>query len=340
MSSENSGEQTTNQINMTELLALLKGQKCVVFCRVSSIGQTGGFAISFEVQEAKGNHCATVIFGMKVFQVIKVVESAYDGKKCTLKSLIHQQRGKNILIYDVSRFCRNVQRGSELLDYALKNKTRLLFVTEGIVWDRDHTWARDAIMTQLSHAEAESAAFGRRVADAKAEKKRRGFFTGGVAKYGLKVVDAEGGRKAVVDKTEQAVIEFVKICRLAGTSIQSLNQWMKRLCADFAPIELQFNGEAVEALQEPLSFVEIADLLNIYDVLRRGTKWTGASVSALLPKVKVTKKDNKKRKHDDKGKEEEVEDIEDGVEDMDLDDDEVEDNEPKTGFEMWRDLNH
>ena len=105
-----------NPNDIQRIILTIRNKTAVVYCRVSSYGQTGQYHISFEVQEQKGNICAN-IFRLKVMSTVKVVESAYKGVKCTIKSLIRQNRGKNIIIYNVSRFCRNKDKGLELLNY-------------------------------------------------------------------------------------------------------------------------------------------------------------------------------------------------------------------------------
>ena len=269
-------------INIENVIMSITKKDAVIFCRVSSFGQTGPFSISFEVQEHKGHVCAN-LFKLKVVSTVKIVESAYDGKACTIKTLISKYRGKNIIIYNVSRFSRNVARGMELLDYALKCNTRLFFVDEGIVWDKNHTGFRGKIRERLHMAEQESAAIGHRVKDALAEKKRRGYFTGGTPKYGYTVVNADGGRRAVEEPLEQKVIKFINMCRETGTSVVALNEMMQRLSPDFdAPIVLGYGEDEVVTLQEALSFSEIAGLLNAYGVTRRGSRWNASIISSIV----------------------------------------------------------
>ena len=271
----------TTIIKVGNIVASITKKDSVIFCRVSSYGQTGSFAISFEVQEHKGQVCAK-LFGLKVMETVKIVESAYDGKACTIKSLINKYRGKNVIIYNVSRFSRNVNRGMELLDYALKCNTRLFFVEEGIIWDKEHRDTRDQLRDRLYVAEEESRAIAKRVKDALAEKKRRGYFTGGKPKYGYTVVDADGGRRAIPEKYEQSVIKFVNLCREVGTSVNTLNSEMKSITENFdSLIELGHNGKPINKIVEPLSYVTIADLLNSYGVKRRGSKWNSDNVSKI-----------------------------------------------------------
>jgi hypothetical protein len=155
-------------------------------------------------------------------------------------------------------------------------------VEEGIVWDKNNTNNRNQLQNKLYLAQEESKAIGRRVKDALALKKRQGYFTGGIPKYGYKVVDSVGGRRAIPDKYEQAVIKFINLCRTVGTSVRTLNEWIRILSPTFDDlIELEYDGRAVRTLQEPLSYEGVADLLNEYNVTKRNRQWSKSMVSAI-----------------------------------------------------------
>ena len=268
-------------LNIEKIAQSIANKIAVIFCRVSSIGQTGFGHVSLEVQEAKGVACA-VLFKLKIMSVIKVVESAYTlkkNKRATIHSLIGKYSGKNIILYNVSRFSRNEAQGRELLDYALKRNTRLFFTEEGLIWDRHNLHNRQAILRKLMLAHEESRAIAARVSAALFLRKQQGFHTGGKPKYGYKVVEADGGKKAVPEQYEQAVITFINMCREIGTSLRALNQWMETLVDDgneYEPIEL---GDNQRTIREPLTYSNIADLLNDYGITKRGSRWTAASVA-------------------------------------------------------------
>lgn len=273
-----------NPEDIIRISSYILNNRTLIFCRVSTIDQTGLQHISFELQETKGNVCAS-IFKLKVEMVYKIVESAYKNDYQTIKSLIKKFKGKNIIIYNVTRFCRNLKAGVELLNLALKNKTRLIFVEEGIVWDEDNQYNLLILKNKLAYAQEESLVIGRRVKDAISEKKRRGYHVGGTPKYGFKAINVEGGKKAVFDEQEQDVINFIKICKKVGTSVHEINKYMNLLTPDPIiyddPIILYYNGNETDVIKEPLSNVDIAGLLNSYNVSRRGKKWNGPKVSSV-----------------------------------------------------------
>lgn len=269
-------------LNPIEKLRItIKNKNAIIFCRVSSIRQTGLMHISFEVQEQKGNNCAN-FFNLKVYSIIKVVESAYDGKKCTLKTLINKNKGKNIIIYNITRFSRNKNHGLSLLYHALKNNVRLFFVDEGIIWDKDNQDNIKLLEKKLEYAEEESRQIGKRVKDALEEKKRRGYFTGGIPKYGYKTVAYPEGKKLVPEEYEQEVINFVKMCKTVGFKVSNLNKQMKNISYNYENILLFYEDTPIYEIQEPLTNSNIADLLNNYSVLRRNNIWSSSSVGVIV----------------------------------------------------------
>lgn len=292
------GERVESQAEMVQKTKERIGDKAanktaIIFCRVSTYNQSIKYSVSLEVQEEKGQNCAR-LFGLKVLMTVKTVESGYDGKKCTLKSLIHQYRGKNIIIYDVSRFSRNTERGIDLLDYALKNKTRLFFVHEGVVWDSSSGYnSRKFLENRIVLAQEESAAIGRRVKAALQEKKRRGFFIGRVAPFGYSIELSEGGKKLIVNDSEVKVIEFINLSRIEGTSIRKLNKLLHIIspCKTILILEDNKSGNASKKLAGPLTYENIANILNDYDVSYRGSPWTEISVGAVLKKQNTKKVD-------------------------------------------------
>ena len=269
-------------VDIQKIIFSIKKKDAIIYCRVSSIGQTGGFHVSFEVQESKGKICAD-LFKLKVFSIIKVVESAYQGNTCTIKSLISKNRGKNIIIYNVSRFSRNKNHGIDLLNHALKYNVRLFFVQEGVVWDRENQENFKFLKKKLKYAEQESKELGKRIKDALELKKKNGFFTGGKPKYGYDTVSFPEGKKLGLNENEQEVIKFINMCKTVGTSVNSLNKQMKKITRDFdKPISITYYGFGdIQNLREPLTNNNIAELLNGYSVLRREGNWTGNSVGAI-----------------------------------------------------------
>lgn len=276
----NNNNNNNGKITVKYIIKHFKGKDAIIFCRVSTPQQAGMGNMSFSVQESKGFECCRIL-KLVCRSVIKTVESAYTGKPTTMFKLL-SKRGKCIVIYDVSRFCRRVGHGKELLRKALKNNVTLFFVSEGLIYGNNFEKSEKLILDKLRIAEEESKAIGRRVSHALREKKRRGFYTGGTVPYGKKVVNVQGGKKLVDEEHESNVIRFITGCVELGTSAIYLSRLMKLISGYDEPIILEHNGVKVIKLKEPLTYSTIASLLNEYEVYKRGRKWTASSVSRIL----------------------------------------------------------
>jgi len=276
-------EKTNNIEDIKRISEYISDKKTLIYCRVSTIKQTGLNHYSFEMQENKGNVCAK-IFGLNVYMIFKIVESAYQNDYKNIKNLITEYKNKNIIIYNVTRLCRNYKSGLELLELALQNNTRLFFVDEGIVWDKNNEDNLFFLKKYLELAENESKIMGKRIKDAINEKKRRGYLVGKVP-YGFKPVQVEGGKKAFPDIYEQNVIKFINYCKNIGTSKDTLNEYMKLISPDFDDtISIFYNDIEISKIKEPMSNVEIAKLLKSFKVLKRGKNWNGQSVGSVINK--------------------------------------------------------
>ncbi len=276
-------EKTNNIEDIKRISGYISDKKTLIYCRVSTIKQTGLNHFSFEMQENKGNVCAK-IFGLNVYMIFKIVESAYQNDYKNIKNLIKEYKNKNIIIYNVTRLCRNYKSGLELLELALQNNTRLFFVEEGIVWDKNNEDNLFFLKKYLELAENESKIMGKRIKDAINEKKRRGYLVGKVP-YGFKAVQVEGGKKAFSDIHEQNVIKFINYCKNIGTSKDTLNEYMKLISPDFDDtISIFYNDIEISKIKEPMSNVEIAKLLKSFKVLKRGKNWNGQSVGSVINK--------------------------------------------------------
>lgn len=259
----------------------ISDKKTLIYCRVSTIQQTGLNHVSFEMQETKGNICAK-IFNLNVYMVFKVVESAYQNDYKTIKKLIKEYKNKNIIIYNVTRLCRNYKAGLELLNLALQHNTRLFFVNEGIVWDKHNKDNLILLKKYLEVAENESKVIGKRIKDAISEKKRRGYLIS-KAPYGFKAVAVDGGKKAFPEEYEQKVIKFINACKKIGTNKNTLNEYMKNISPNFdEPICLFYRDVETDKIKYPMSNGEIARLLNSYNVLKRGKAWTTQSLASIM----------------------------------------------------------
>jgi DNA invertase Pin-like site-specific DNA recombinase len=276
--------------------------KTYIYCRVSTKGQATQDKFSIDVQRdiclkyaQKKN-----LFVDGIFQEIgSAFQSSYEKNQVKLTSLI-KKRNCNIIIMNVDRFCRNINNGKEMIHRIVKNKNRLIFVENKIILDKN---INSEFETLLGSAEGESRKISDRIRLTNEYKRKNGIHIGGVAKYGFEIVKSNKGNVLSSIPNEQNIIDLIKCMRVPNTPMKDINALLGKLYHgnDFIGLDLSTNCDRIS---EPLSYKNIADILNDYDIKKRQNIWTASSVSAVIDKkdrMKIVKKKKlvKKIKKDD-----------------------------------------
>jgi hypothetical protein len=183
--------------------------------------------------------------------------------------------------------------GLDMAKTALKNKNRILFIQEKFDCS---SHADFMVLTQyLQVTESESRTIGIRNKKARNYLIENGMYAGGAVPYGYDVVE----RKVVKNKYEQNVLQFIRKCQQSRISSDDLNKMMIDISKTkiYDPISCyDKNGVAVVNITERLTNTVIADLLNSYDVDKRGLQWTAAMIkTALLSNDKQTRTSKRSR---------------------------------------------
>lgn len=246
----------------------------VIYNRVSTINQnTYNRSVSLHSQE---DICSKYAHenNLKVKGIYKEVHSAYNKIPNVLNSVINLQK-TTIIISSIDRFSRSAKFGLDMIQTALKNKNKIIFVCENIVCSTVNNI--DNIIQFLKKSEEESNTMSVRIKKAKTHLSENGYFTGGISPYGFKTTD----RILIKHNNEQKIINFIKICKENDVSTFKLNKGLSDIFASkpFAPIQCyDKDNNSIDKLTEQLNNVEIASLLNSYGIKKRGRKWTNNSV--------------------------------------------------------------
>lgn len=285
---ENMNDEILSDFSSIKLNNSIKRKNCGIYTRISSSKQVNG--TSLEIQSRKCLNFANQK-GLNVKEIYSEIGSAYQGSNLLTKFDEFCQLYKNstVLIYSVDRFSRSVEKGMNFLEKMLKQNTRLIFVEDGIVFDRKTSKkVNPQIKKLLELAENESRTLGRRISKSKQFNIEKGLYTGGRIKYGYQTRKYQRGNKIyqkyVKNKYEQNVIKFIILCRTKNTSANQINKILKYLYKgnDYEDLTLYYGDKETEKLQSSLSFTNIAEILNDYGILRRGRKWNVCNVSLLF----------------------------------------------------------
>jgi len=107
--------------------------RTLIYCRVSNLKKESS---SFATQEQQCvNYCKDK--KMVVREIHKEFNSGY-GKQRILQNIIRLCKNINLVIYDITRFSRNLNFGRSLLSTCLKKNIVLHFVKEQLIYDADN----------------------------------------------------------------------------------------------------------------------------------------------------------------------------------------------------------
>jgi len=259
---------------------------CVIYCRVSTSNQANGNSVSLEAQESLSKKMAK-LKGYRIKSTHKEVKSAYSSSMKSLKEILTSNRNTHILLYDVSRFCRNVSNGIAMLNLALSKNNTLVFVHDKLVINKTNkTEKMQKLVDLLEQSENESRRIGSRIKTAQKYLRDQGKYAGGAIPFGHKVLktDDDNNNSLVEDPQEQNIMMFISLCRMKEISSEKLNQLMNAISPQvpYAPINCYDKDQVtvLKTINTSLTYSEIADLLNDYSVKKRGRKWTSSSVSS------------------------------------------------------------
>ena len=256
----------------------------IIYCR-KSVSKADEKEYSLEYQErycfnfAKSNK-------IRVTRIMKEIKSGYKNRRRMLDEIINEYSNITLLVYRVDRFSRNVNHGIELLETAEINNIRIIFVRDNLHFTNANPNNKDymKILTELSEAEKESDKISQRLKETIFYKKSKGLYIGGIVPYGYNVENTFEGKKLIVNKYEQHVIDFIILCREDDKKTkQRLNKLLKLIAKkNYRSIKLEDKkGVSMNFMEGYMTFTDIAALLNEYEVYKRKNKWTDNMINTI-----------------------------------------------------------
>lgn len=263
----------------------------VVYLRVSSKKQSDFVKghTSFNVQKQEClDYANDNEYSVK--KLVKETRSArYLYKQRGLLNIIAKNENITLIVYNVSRLSRNTKEALFLLDKMEEKNITLVSATENL--NLNTSSGRHSFRTLLSSAELESDTIGDRVRRSIEYRRSIGSYIGR-APYGHTTInkkkyckDNDGNikiRKLVPDQYELDVIKFVNMAIGGYISSKRLSEQMYKLVSDKkdkVPILFEEHGRKIKTISyDMLSCRDIADLLNSYNVTKRGKRWSTNSV--------------------------------------------------------------
>lgn len=238
----------------------------IIYTRVSSVGQAG---LSLDSQEDLCRKHAQKL-GIQIRRIHKEVGSSFSQIPPSLRALAKTKKAK-VICADITRFSRSVARGMSIANQIIEGGGMLFLVLENLTYDGSNPAELKKLLVK---AEQESRLIGQRIKRSHAFLRSRGVSTNGRAPYGQKIINGS----LVVEQKEVDIISFINVAREKNFDVEHLNQALKKIVDIDYPIEILYEGYAIDKSVKCLTFQEIAILLNEYGIKRRNKPWNAATV--------------------------------------------------------------
>jgi DNA invertase Pin-like site-specific DNA recombinase len=252
----------------------------IIYCRVSTEKQQyQGTSLDTQEDLCK-RYCQNN--GISVLRILRESKSSGNmDMQETLKTVI-EENITHLIVYSVSRFSRNVSQG---LDFARQLSVKgIALVSATELLDTSTPSGQYNLISLLNNAEFERKLISQRVRDVIQFNKSRGFVYGKAPYTKQAVRDANNVRKFSSNPVEENVLRFIKLCRTPGTSQDSLNLLLSTIYRGGQKIQISENlgNNASNDLVQPLSFENIAEILNQCGLTKRGKSWTSSSIRSIV----------------------------------------------------------
>ena len=256
----------------------------IIYARISSQYQAeyNGQHFSIENQINKcTEYCQNNNF--LITNIFSEVVSAKDiYKQTALMNILNSNSNCNIIFYNITRFSRNTQQALHFVNQCKSSNINLHFVEENL--QLDHFADMHRLRLGLSQAELESNQTSHRIKSNNRLLKSKGWKFGR-ATYGYESYKSKGIRKFKINKKEKLVMEFI-VGAKKGVSCKQLNKLLNKIIPNNKePIQYYDADDEteIENFSKPnmLTYVDIANLLNDYNIKNRITEWTPAMVARI-----------------------------------------------------------
>jgi len=210
------------------------------------------------------------------------ISSAYKGPQVKLNRILNNYQDSNIYILNVSRFSRNVVEGKKMLKLAKSRNINIIFLED--LLESNNMKHYQLIIKKLFISEHRSENISTSLKNKFSAMKKNGHMIGRPG-FGKKAKFIKRKRKFIEDSFEANIINFIRTARF-GTSVKKLNKILHKMLPAAELIEF-IDSDGVNKIQEfdkpkTLTYDEIADLLNMYKIRKRGNTWTANSVANII----------------------------------------------------------
>tara|TARA_Y100000768_G_C23970975_1_gene680515 strand:- start:183 stop:1037 length:855 start_codon:yes stop_codon:yes gene_type:complete len=253
---------------------------CISYSRISSINQKEGHSIQTQkeiIQKYANDN------NLNIIQSYNDIGSGL--KMNLLKNLnyiLNNYSDIKILVHNIDRFSRNLKDACIYLE-KFQKKNIIIYAIEQDISNKTISSTR-LLKTYVNDAEFESKMIGLRVKKTLNSIKKKGGHIGSV-RYGFKKKRIQNIPVIVKDSNENAIIKLIIDLRLGIKTSKELSQVIMQSTNTNKPLIFydKYDNE-IEKFSKPftLTFKEIANILNDYNITIRGKNCKGTTINNIF----------------------------------------------------------
>lgn len=253
---------------------------CISYSRISSITQKKGHSIQTqkEIIQKYANdnnlniiHCYNDIGSGIKMNLLK-----------NLNYILNNYSDIKILVHNIDRFSRNLKDACIYLE-KFQKKNIIIYAIEQDISNKNISSTR-LLKTYINDAEFESKMIGLRVKKTLGSIKKKGGHIGGV-RYGFKKKRIQNIPVIIKDSNENAIIKLIIDLRIGVKTSKEISQVITQITNTNKPLIIyDKHDNEIEKFAKPfsLTFKEIADILNDYNITIRGKNCKGTTINNIF----------------------------------------------------------
>lgn len=216
----------------------------------------------------------------------EICSGRHSKNQKVLLNLINNNSKINLIIFDISRFSRNIIDGMKMIEECLKNNIIIYSVKDNIIVKDNKQLNQFTI--SLMNAQNESDAISFRVSQSIKYRKSLG---GHIGKdyYGYNLIKENNIKKLIINNEEQVVVQLILRLKY-GSTYNEVN----KLCNLINKSDIKILDKKSLILYGNYENSDIAFILNKNNILRRGVLWTSNNIQQVITKYPeyITKKES------------------------------------------------
>ena len=248
----------------------------IIYTRCSTFRQNNSNSSSLEMQQfACHDYCNDNNFEVIEPNVEEICSASVQNKQKKLELLINNNKNINLVIFDISRFCRCIFTGIKLIEKCINNNITLHFIKENLIIKNKKNLKN--FTSGLINAQSESDAISYRVTESIKYRRSIGNYIGN-PKYGYKIQTINGIKKLIFNNFEQHIIKIILKLKYGG-SISDL---------DILTKELNNSKFTIIDRTKPIMYgnydnSDIAFILNNNNIYYKNNKeWKNSNISNII----------------------------------------------------------